>query len=177
MRPKTSPPPSLKHPGRWIWLWLLVPLVLGLARLQFDVEVFDLLPSNLPVVTGLKLYQEHFANARELIITLKANGAEQAENAARILAESFRAHPEHVTSVTWEPPWLEHPDQSAELIAYLWLNQQPETFNELRQRLAPDKLSRVLTSAREELRTSFSPSEIGRLSYDPYGLTRLPESV
>ncbi len=177
MKPPALPPPSLRHPGRWIWLLLLVPLVLGLARLRFDVEVFDLLPSNLPVVTGLKLYQEHFANARELIITLQADKAEQAENASRRLAESLRAHPEYVAPVTWEPPWLEHPDQSAELLAYLWFNQPPQAFEGLKQRLAPDKLSSVLTAAREELTTSMSPGEIARLSYDPYGLTRLPESV
>src|SRR6202043_432104 len=30
---------------------------------------------------------------------------------------------------------------------------------------------------REELAMSMSPQEIGRLSYDPYGLTRLPEKT
>src|SRR6185369_6101405 len=67
--------PSLKHPGRWLWLLLLVPVALGLTRLRFDVEVFDLLPPSLPAVEGLKLYQEHFANARELIITVQAQSA------------------------------------------------------------------------------------------------------
>ena len=52
--------PSLRHPGRWFWLLLLVPVVAGLIRLRFDVEIFDLLPSSLPAVEGLKLYQEHF---------------------------------------------------------------------------------------------------------------------
>src|SRR5512140_1960509 len=77
------PHPSLKHPGRWLWLILAVPIVIGLARLRFDVEIFDLLPGNLNSVQGLKLYQEHFANARELIVTLQGPGAEQTETAAQ----------------------------------------------------------------------------------------------
>jgi len=69
--------PSLKHPGRWLWLFLLVPIAFGLARLRFDVEIFDLLPTDLPAVEGLKLYQQYFANARELIISVQAPEAEQ----------------------------------------------------------------------------------------------------
>ena len=170
-------PPSLGHPGRWIWLLLLVPVAVGLARLRFDVEVFDLLPTNLEAVEGLKLYQEHFANARQLIITLRAKDAETAEQAARAIAEKLGPHTNLVTGVTWEPPWLEHPDQVAELIAYLWFNQPPSAFAALTNRLAPGKLSSVLSETREQLATSLSPEDIARLSYDPFGLTRLPGSA
>jgi uncharacterized protein len=169
--------PALRHPGRWLWLLLLVPVVIGLLRLRFDVEVFDLLPSEVPAVAGLKLYQEHFSNARELIITLRTKSAEQAETAASTLAAQLRGAPELVESVTWEPPWLEHPEQAAELIGYLWLNQPPKEFDALAKRLAPENLGTVLAATREELATSMSPQEIGRLSYDPYGLTRLPEKT
>jgi predicted RND superfamily exporter protein len=169
--------PSLKHPGRWLWLILLAPIALGLARLHFDVEIFDLLPTDLPAVQGLKLYQQHFANARELLIALRAPAAEQAESAARQIAETLRSRTALVSSATWEPPWLEHPDQAAELIAYLWCNQPPEVFAELTHRLAPDKLEATLNATREELATSLSPEEIARLSYDPFGLTRLPEAA
>src|SRR5438270_373871 len=103
--------PALKHPGRWLWLLLLVPVIIGLARLRFDVEVFDLLPTDLPVVRGLKLYQEDFSNARELIVLIQAQQAEQAETAARSIAEELRSHTELVSRVTWQPPWLEHPEQ------------------------------------------------------------------
>src|SRR5690242_3535423 len=103
--------PSLKHPGRWLWLFLLLPVALGLGRLRFDAEVFDLLPEDLAAVKGLKLYQQYFANARELIISVRGSTAEQTESAARQVAESLRAHPELVNAATWEAPWLEHPDQ------------------------------------------------------------------
>ncbi|HLH53852.1 MAG TPA: MMPL family transporter [Verrucomicrobiae bacterium] len=175
--PQVQGAPALRHPGRWWWLLLLVPVLIGLARFRFDVEVFDLLPTSLPAVEGLKLYQEHFANARELIITLQGPDTEATESTARAIAESLRASTNLVDSVTWEPPWLEHPDQAAELIAFLWLNQPPDEFRALTNRLGPGHLSEVAVASREELATSMSPQEIGRLSYDPFGLTRLPEST
>ncbi|HTL56871.1 MAG TPA: MMPL family transporter [Candidatus Limnocylindrales bacterium] len=171
------PHPSLRHPGRWFWLFLLVPIIFGLARLRFDAEIFDLLPSDLSAVEGLKLYQQHFANARELIISVKTPASDQAEEAARKVAEALRARTDLVAEATWEPPWLEHPDQAAELMAYLWFNQPPQVFAELTNRLAPDKLEASLNAAREELATSLSPQEIARLSYDPFGLTQLPETT
>src|SRR3954468_11651464 len=122
---------------RWLWLLLLVPIVIGLVRLRFDVEVLDLLPPDLPAVQGLKLYQQHFANARELLITIKAPDPEQAETAARAIAERLRGQTNLVAGALWEPPRLEHPGQSAELLAYLWLNQPPAAFADLEQRLRP----------------------------------------
>src|SRR6476646_2174739 len=116
---------------RWLWLVLLVPIIIGFARLRFDVEVLDLLPSRLAAVQGLKLYQQHFANARELIITVKAADSETAEETSRKIAEALRAETNLVSSVIWEPPWLEHPDQAAELLAFLWLNQPPSEVQAL----------------------------------------------
>src|SRR5438132_13878012 len=119
----------MKHLGRWLWLLLFPALAIGLVRLRFNVEVLDLLPPNLKRVQGLKLYQQRFANARELILTVRAGDAEKAENAARAIAEGLREQANLVSAANWQPPWLEHPGQMAELIAYLWLNQPPEVFN------------------------------------------------
>lgn len=178
LEPDTHPVnPSLRHPGRWLWLLLLLPVALGLTRLRFDVEVFDLLPSDLPAVAGLKLYQEHFSNARELVVTVAGKNADATEAAARSIADELRSASDLIESVTWEPPWLERPEQAAELLAYLWFNQPPEEFGQLTNKLAPDKLVPLLENTRAELSTSMSPQEIGRLSYDPYGLTRLPEKT
>src|SRR4051812_11969541 len=100
----------------WPWLLLLLLIVAGLTRLHFDVEVLNLLPPDVPAVQGLKLYQQHFANARELIIPVRAPDPKQAETTARVIAEKLRAQTNLVTAVTWQPPWLEHPGQTAELI-------------------------------------------------------------
>src|SRR5438876_3821836 len=139
---------------RWLWFVLPIPIALGVARLRFDVEVLNLLPADAPAVQGLKIYQQNFANARELIITLRAPDPEAAENAARSLAEALRHKSEIIAEVTWQPPWLEHPDQAAELLAYLWLNQPPEMFGQLTNRLAIAGLPALLAAARQELATS-----------------------
>ena len=79
-----------------------------------------------------------------------------------------------MADVTWQPPWQEHPEQIAELIAYLWLNQPPEIFPQLAGHLSETNLANVLAATREQLATTLSPDDIAQLSYDPFGLTRLP---
>src|SRR3954469_3298274 len=167
----------MKGKLRWLLVIPLFAVALGLYRLRFDVEVLNLLPTGEPVVEGLKLFQEYFANARELIITVGGKDADSTEAAAKFLAERLRKETNLVAEATWEPPWLEHPDQSAELVGYLWLNQPAELFGELMNRLAETNLPVLLRSAREALASSFSPDDLARLSYDPFGLTRLPESA
>jgi predicted RND superfamily exporter protein len=157
----------------WWWL-LLIPIVIGVARLRFDVEVLNLLPLHVPAVQGLKIYQENFANARELIVTLDGDDPDRLESAARQLATGLRAETNLVAQVTWQPAWLEYPGQSAELIAYLWLNQAPEAVRALTNRLSGPNLSNALLEAQSRLATSFSPGDIATLSYDPLELTRLP---
>jgi len=162
---------------RWRWLLLLVPIIAGLARLHFGVEVLDLLPAKVPAVQGLKIYQQHFANARELIVTVKATNREAAEQAAKSIAENLQRATNLVADATWQPPWIEHPDQTAELIAYLWLNQPPDAFADLAAQLSKTNLANILAATRAQLATTLSPNEITQLSYDPFGLSRLPESI
>jgi predicted exporter/lauroyl/myristoyl acyltransferase len=162
---------------RWWWLLGLVPIIAGLGRLHFDAEMLDLLPPGIPAVRGLEIYQQHFTDARELILTVRAPDRDAAEQTARTIAETLEHATNLVAAVTWQPPWLEHPEQTAELIAYLWLNQPPEKFARLAGRLTETNLAKVLADTREQLTTTLSPSEIAQLSYDPFGLTRLPETV
>jgi len=162
---------------QWLWLLLLVPIALGVWRLRFDTEILDLLPTNQPVVEGLKLYQQHFSNARELIIAVRAPTAETAETAARDIADHLRGESNLISQVIWQPPWLEHPEQTAELIAFLWLNRPPAVFAGLAARLAETNLPALLADVRDQLTTSMSPNDIAMLSYDPLGLTRLPDDV
>ena len=168
-------PMSSSH--RWLWFVLPIPIALGLARLRFDVEVLNLLPADAPAVQGLKIYQQHFANARELILYVHTADSETTESAARDIADHLRRETNLVAEVTWQAPWLEHPARAAELIAYLWLNQPPEAFGQLTNRLAATNLNSLLTTARDALATSLSPGDLARLSYDPFGLTSLPEGA
>jgi predicted RND superfamily exporter protein/lauroyl/myristoyl acyltransferase len=167
----------MKFSRRWLWLLLLAPIALGLARLRFDVEVLNLLPENSSVVEGLKIYQQNFSNGRELIITVRSDDSEKTQTAARAIAVALREKTNLVSSATWQPPWLEHPQQSAELVAFLWLNQPPNVFAQLTNRLALKNLPANLAETKEQLATSLSPNEIAMRSYDPLGLMLLPESI
>jgi predicted exporter len=162
---------------RWLWILLLVPIGLGLMRLRFDVEVLNLLPKGSDVVQGLKLYQEHFSSGSELLLTIKSDQQEKSEAAARTIAEKLRSATNLVAGATWQAPWLEHPAEAAELLAYLWINQPPNVFSALTNRLMGTGLTNTLLETREQLASSFSPEDIARRAYDPLGLMNLPEEA
>jgi predicted RND superfamily exporter protein/predicted LPLAT superfamily acyltransferase len=159
---------------RWWWVLLLAAIAVGAWRLRFDLEILDLLPPDEPAVQGLKLYQKYFTNARELVVTVRASDADKAEQFAGALAGILRAQTNLVSGVTWQPPWLEQPGQLAEILACLWLNQPPEDFAVLTNRLAPEHLGAVLAETREALATSLSPTDIARRAFDPFNLLELP---
>jgi predicted RND superfamily exporter protein len=159
---------------RWWWALLVVAVVLGLCRLRFDVDVLDLLPPDEPTVQGLKLYQQHFTNARELVMTLRAPNADTAERLTGQLAARLRQETNLVAEVTWQPPWMEQPGQLGELLAWLWFNQAPADFAALTNRLAPEKLPAILDETRELLATSMSPMDLARHSFDPFDLLAMP---
>ena len=162
---------------RWLWLLLIIPVVAGLFRLRFDSDVLNLLPAEVPAVHALRLQQRHFTDSRELILTLRAPEADLAETAARSLAQALRGTTNLVRAVHWQPPWMENPLDSAELLAAIWLNQPPEIFGPLTNRLTPINAAAAAQSARETLATTFSPGDMARLPYDPFGLLRLPDDA
>src|SRR2546426_621696 len=107
----------MKYSRSWLWLLSLVPLAVGAARLRFDVEIMNLLPERLDVARGLKVYQQNFSDARELIITLEAPTADEAESAARALAQLLSSQTTLVADVTWQPAWVESPVEAKPTIA------------------------------------------------------------
>ncbi|HTH47680.1 MAG TPA: MMPL family transporter [Candidatus Limnocylindria bacterium] len=159
---------------RWIWVFGALLLVVGLARLRFDADIFNLLPGDLPAVRGLQLQQQNFSNARELLVTVQADDAETASGAAQSIAAHLAAQTNLVRSARWQPPWLEQPADAAENLAWLWLQQPPAEFAALAARLAATNLTAELNAARETLATSLDPQELGRRSYDPFGFTQIP---
>jgi len=53
-------------------------------------------------------------------------------------AARLREQTNLVEEVTWQPPWMEQPEQLGELLGWLWFNQPPADFSALTNRLAPD---------------------------------------
>ncbi len=162
---------------KWWWVFLAIPAIAGLLRFRLDVDVLNLLPADEPGVRGLKLYQEHFSNARELILTLRFPNRENAERLTGELAAWLRSDTNLVAGVSWQPPWMAQPAEAAEIVAYLWFNQPPEVFGSLTNRLAPDKVGVTLAEAKETLATSMSPMDIGRRAFDPYDLLNVPQTT
>lgn len=160
-------------PSRAWLLILLIPIAIGLTRLRFDTDVLNLLPDEIPAVEGLKVYHKHFANNREVIITVTAPNSADAETAARAVAERLQAATNLVAQAVWQPPWMDRPAETAEFIAWLWLSQPTNEVAQLVSRLNPANASAVLNDTRERLATSLSPLDLARLSHDPFGLTAL----
>jgi predicted exporter len=159
---------------RWWWALLLVAIALGFCRLRFDVDVLDLLPSDVPSVEGLKLYEKHFTNARELVVTLRGENPDQVQRLTGELAAKLRKETNLIEEVTWQPPWMDDAQQLGELLGWLWFNQPPEAFAALTNRLSATNLEAVLQQTKDALSTSMSPMDLGRLEYDPYNLMSLP---
>ena len=157
----------------WLWLLALPLLVLGLVRLRFDVDVLNLLPGDLPAVRGLRLQQEHFAKAHELIITVRGADPEATTSNVRSLAEKLRLDPK-VQRAIWQAPWMENPRDAAELVAFLWYNGDPKAFADLAVHLSGANLTTALQSVRERLATTLSPEELARLPHDPLDLMNPP---
>lgn len=146
----------------------------GLLRLRLDTDILSLLPADAPGVAGLRLWQRHFAGAQELLVTVRGADADASTRAAQAVATALRARPDLVRRALWQPPWQEDPGGAAKLLAWQWLQQPPETWAELRRRLAPETLPATLADARDALAVSLSPQELALGAYDPLGLTRLP---
>src|ERR1700677_4189208 len=102
---------------RWWCLLFLIPVFIGATRLHFDTEVLDLLPGDNTAVQGLKIYQQNFSHARQLIITVKSSNPDDSAPAAKAIGQNLRAATNLIADANWQAPWQEHPDQAAELIA------------------------------------------------------------
>ena len=165
----------MRRLGRqWFLVLLIACAATGVWRLSFDVVILNLLPRSLPEVQGLAIYNNHFDNARELVLSVHGRASADVEEAAAAIAERLRRDTRRVAEAHWQPPWREYPDQTAALLAHAWINQPPESFAALTNRLQPKVLGRELATARQRLATTFSPSEFAMAGYDPVGFTRIP---
>ncbi len=164
-----------KNSARRFWQALaLAGLVVcvgwGLSRITFNVDILRLLPTHLHQVQGLSLFLKHFAQPDELIVTVEALDQKTAETAADDIAAALNNQPNLVKRAVARPPWEKQPGDLAELLAFLAINQPPETVRGLADRLSPARTADTLHDTLERLTDSVSPQEIALLSYDPFDL-------
>jgi predicted exporter len=145
-------------------------VAVGISRISFNVEILKLLPTHLPQVEGLSLFLKHFAQPTELIVTLEAPDSDTAEAAADTLAAHLGKQTSLIKRAVARAPWEKNPAELSELLAFLLLNQPPETVNKTVAGLAPEKAAATLQDSLEKITDSISPQEVALLSYDPYNL-------
>lgn len=163
-----QPPRVRKH---WPLLMLLAAVALaagGLSRLRFDTDVLSLLPGDLPEVKGLKARHAAFAREDEAILLVETTGAETAEDAAKSLATVLEKDGV-VKRARWRPLWEEDPAGLAELVAYAWINGNPEETRTLSARLAPETSPAVLKEALENISSSLEGEDLAIAAHDPFG--------
>ena len=150
---------------------LLVFLYAGLSHISFNVDILRLLPTNLRTVRGLSLFLQHFSLPNELIVTVTAERAEDAETTVQTLATALRGKKDLVKEVVAEPPWEKNPVQLSEFVAWLVLNETPAETDALLARVAPGRAATTAQGTLERLSETISPQELTLMSYDPFGLT------
>ncbi len=163
---------------RWLLIAVVVAVVLfaGLSRFDLDADIFGLLPRDAPTVQGLKLYQETFGSSRELMLTVRSPDADLTEQSARSLAEAL-AGADLTDRALWRDPFRDDPEALAELLAFLWFNQDPEVFADFARRFDDDQMQPTLIDSIDRMTTSLRAEEIGRLSRDPFAITSLPSGI
>jgi predicted RND superfamily exporter protein len=159
-------------------VWFVVALLAALSlyilvtRLTLDTEVLNLLPAKFESVQGLKVYNNDFAQTRELTFALacQPNDVDRLEEFAPVFAERLRAQPWTTRVLAGSP--MESPDAVADLqrIAVpLLLNLEPPAFAETVAFLHPEKIQARLARLHQEIEAG-SPRPEFELQLDPLGI-------
>lgn len=147
-------------------------LVLGVLRLQFSADIFGLLPKELPVINALATYQKGFKREQELLLTLEAKSAFNAESAAGELAAALLD--EGVAAqVIWQNPAEQDNDVLSELLALQWLNVAPAKMQALAARFETDQIEAALQTALLASYEADDPFEAAIELSDPFGVAKL----
>ncbi len=158
---------------------------LGLSRITFDVDITRLLPPGMKETVGYRLFLRNFSRPDELLVALEGAEAAKVEQAAAALAQRLQAGTDPLARrVIWRSPFsVQAPsdaqpqaaeaqgpsDGFAEFLAWSLLNQPPEFFAALEEKVSPERIEGNLEATLERLGTSIDGSE-GLLGYDPFGL-------
>jgi len=147
----------------------------GLTRLRFDTDILSMLPGELPEVKGLKAFHEAFSRNDELILLIE--GGEDDVGSLSLAAESLGEKLETdrvVKHARWKPRWNEEPEGIAELLAYLWLNGDPDVTLAQAKRLSQENSQATLEESLAKVATSMEGLDMVMLAHDPFGFLNHP---
>jgi predicted RND superfamily exporter protein len=163
------------HHPRAIVLGLMALVAGSLAVIftciRFDSDVLNLLPRTSDSVRALKLFDQEFAQARELTFVLvDEDHATDLDAFATHFGTMLRGEP-WVRRVMDRSP-METPEgvrELEQLALPLLLNLPPDAFDAAVQRLAPDEIRKRLQLLRGQMEAG-SPKAEMELTFDPLGL-------
>lgn len=153
----------------------ILTATLGLTRLKFDTDILSMLPAELPEVKGLKAFHSAFSRQDELVVLIEGNAEEAGTlpDAAASLSEKLTASG-LVKSARWKPRWTDEPEGMAELIAYLWLNGDPQVVQSQVERLSSEKSTATLQEAYGKIGTAMEGADMVMQAHDPFGFLAHP---
>ncbi|MDB6077770.1 MAG: hypothetical protein JWO82_1517, partial [Akkermansiaceae bacterium] len=170
---------------KW-WLQILIVAgilvaAMGLTRLRFDTDILSMLPPDMPEVRGLKDFLKVFDRDDEAVLVLQdLSGQERPlAEAAESLAAQLKKDGV-VREARWQPrlrPGSDDPEdarQLSDLLAYLWLNGDPQQVREFAARLAPGTSEQTLKEALERISTADLGPDMVMQAHDPYGFLGHP---
>jgi predicted RND superfamily exporter protein len=169
---------------RWVYFILFVAIAaaaLGLKRLRFDTDILSMLPQDMPEVRGLKDFMKVFDRDDEAVLVLqdsRGNNRPLAEAAASLSKQLEKDGV--VKEARWRPRLRldsENPQEgkdAADLLAYLWLNSDPEEVKAFAGKFAPGKSEAFLKEALERISTADLGADMVMQAHDPYGFLEHP---
>ena len=142
-------------------------------RLKFETAILEILPSNLPEIQGLKNFQKHFSEDREIVVLLRSE-EEIAEEDAQSLALYLRdLWPDK--EITYKSDFEENPKLFAKSVAHIWSYASAEDLEQLTERLQnAEKLDNHLEEVTNTIQNSFDHQQATIAAYDPLGFLRHP---
>ena len=153
-----------------VLLGLVAVAALGLGRTRFETDVLAVLPSSMPEVKGLQQFQEVFSRDEELVVLIEGSEA-QAGTLGKRAGELGELLEEKglVADARWQPRWRDDPRGLAELVAWLWLNGDPDELRRLAEGLSPAEVESTLDESIERIATAIDGSEMMLSAHDPFG--------
>lgn len=143
-------------------------VVLGLARISFNVKILDLLPPNIEQAQGLARILTDFGLPQELIVTVETPDRDRTEAAALSLADHLRADESLTRLVVDQPLWESSPEKLSGLAAYTAINLPPDQFAPIVTALDPTTSDARARETADDLASTLSGEDLALLSYDPY---------
>jgi len=165
---------------RWSYFLLIILTAglgwFGISKLNYNVEVLDLLPQNMEGLEGTRVMRDTFQKANRLVITLEAADPAVAEAASLSLADHLSGLTTLCHKVSARPPMDSEGGETAgaelsSMVAYALLNAPPQEIAALTEKLSGGGAQQQAAATLEELATSQDAQVLAAGAYDPLGLT------